>query len=98
LGCSRWSGTSQVDVELTHLPFLSFALAFLQLGRKILTIAAAALRPGITTDEIDAIVHAETLKRDAYRSSRFVFSPRRIPLLPRSELTRFFFDPSSQSA
>ncbi|KAF8607756.1 methionine aminopeptidase [Ceratobasidium sp. AG-I] len=39
-----------------------------KLGREILDIAAAALRPGITTDEIDAIVHEETIKRGAYPS------------------------------
>ncbi|CCD25998.2 methionine aminopeptidase MAP1 NDAI_0G02230 [Naumovozyma dairenensis CBS 421] len=37
-------------------------------GREILDIAAAAVRPGITTDEIDAIVHEETIKRDCYPS------------------------------
>ncbi|CED83990.1 methionine aminopeptidase [Phaffia rhodozyma] len=39
-----------------------------KLGRKVLNIAAAAIKPGITTDELDAIVHAECLKRDAYPS------------------------------
>ena len=34
----------------------------------MLDIAAAAIRPGITTDQIDAIVHEETIKRDAYPS------------------------------
>lgn len=38
------------------------------MGREILDIAAAAIRPGITTDELDAIVHEETIKRDAYPS------------------------------
>ncbi|AAS54369.1 AGL122Wp [Eremothecium gossypii ATCC 10895] len=38
------------------------------LGREVLDIAAAALRPGITTDELDEIVHAETIKRGAYPS------------------------------
>lgn len=38
------------------------------LGREVLDIAAAAVRPGITTDEIDEIVHNETIKRGAYPS------------------------------
>mgnify|MGYP003365066012 FL=1 len=38
------------------------------LGREVLDIAAAAVKPGITTDEIDAIVHEETIKRNAYPS------------------------------
>src|SRR3989338_973315 len=39
-----------------------------RLGREVLDIAGAAVRPGITTDEIDKIVHEETLKRDCYPS------------------------------
>ncbi|GAA5920432.1 hypothetical protein JCM6882_006390, partial [Rhodosporidiobolus microsporus] len=39
-----------------------------KLGREVLDIAAAAIRPGITTLEIDAIVHEETIKRDSYPS------------------------------
>ncbi|KAI0807110.1 peptidase M24, structural domain-containing protein [Fomes fomentarius] len=40
-----------------------------RLGREVLDIAAAAVRPGITTDEIDAIVHDATIERDAYPST-----------------------------
>ncbi|KAG9103051.1 Methionine aminopeptidase 1 [Ceratobasidium sp. 370] len=44
-----------------------------RLAREVLDIAAAAIRPGITTDhqmvdELDAIVHEETIKRGAYPS------------------------------
>ncbi|CCO32577.1 methionyl aminopeptidase [Rhizoctonia solani AG-1 IB] len=39
-----------------------------KLAREVLDIAAAAIRPGITSDEIDAIVHEETIKRGAYPS------------------------------
>ncbi|KAK6527081.1 Methionine aminopeptidase 1 [Arthrobotrys megalospora] len=39
-----------------------------KLGREILDIAAAAVRPGITTDEIDEIVHKATIERNAYPS------------------------------
>jgi methionyl aminopeptidase len=34
----------------------------------VLDIAAAAVRPGITTDEIDEIVHNATIERNAYPS------------------------------
>ncbi|KAH9934781.1 methionine aminopeptidase [Fomitopsis serialis] len=40
-----------------------------RLGREILDIAGASIRPGITTDEIDEIVHNETIKRNAYPST-----------------------------
>ncbi|KAJ4397726.1 Methionine aminopeptidase 1 [Gnomoniopsis smithogilvyi] len=39
-----------------------------RLAREVLDIAAAALRPGITTDEIDKIVHEECIKRNSYPS------------------------------
>ena len=35
-----------------------------RLGREVLDIAAAAIRPGITTDEIDEIVHKACVERD----------------------------------
>lgn len=37
-------------------------------GREILDAAAALVKPGCTTDEIDAMVHQETIKRNAYPS------------------------------
>jgi len=47
----------------------SFVLTSLvQLTREVLDIAAAAIRPGITTDEIDEIVHNATIERNAYPS------------------------------
>lgn len=39
-----------------------------QLAREVLDIAALAIRPGITTDEIDEIVHKATIERNAYPS------------------------------
>lgn len=39
-----------------------------RLAREVLDIAAAALRPGITTDEIDQIVHDECIKRNVSAS------------------------------
>ncbi|KAK4053165.1 Methionine aminopeptidase 1 [Microbotryomycetes sp. JL201] len=39
-----------------------------KIGREVLDIAAAAIKPGVTTLEIDRIVHEECLKREAYPS------------------------------
>ncbi|KAJ7579147.1 peptidase M24, structural domain-containing protein [Mycena floridula] len=36
--------------------------------RQVLDIAASHIRPGITTDELDKIVHRETIERNAYPS------------------------------
>lgn len=38
------------------------------LGREVLDLAGAAVKPGVTTDEIDAIVHQACMDRDAYPS------------------------------
>jgi len=40
-----------------------------KLGREILDHAASFIKPGITTDEIDAIVHQATIDRGAYPST-----------------------------
>ncbi|KAI7857068.1 peptidase M24, structural domain-containing protein [Circinella umbellata] len=39
-----------------------------KVAREVLDIGAAAVRPGITTDEIDRIVHEATIERGAYPS------------------------------
>ncbi|KAG0183567.1 Methionine aminopeptidase 1 [Apophysomyces sp. BC1034] len=39
-----------------------------KLAREVLDIGAAAIRPGITTDEIDRIIHEATIERNAYPS------------------------------
>ncbi|PQE04252.1 methionine aminopeptidase protein [Rutstroemia sp. NJR-2017a BVV2] len=39
-----------------------------RLGREVLDIAAAAAKPGVTTDYIDEVVHKACLERDAYPS------------------------------
>ncbi len=38
------------------------------MAREVLDAAARAIRPGVTTDELDRIVHEETIKRSAYPS------------------------------
>jgi len=39
-----------------------------KMGREVLDIAAKALRPGVTTDEIDRIVHEACIERECYPS------------------------------
>lgn len=39
-----------------------------RMGREVLDIAGKALRPGVTTDEIDRIVHEACIERDCYPS------------------------------
>jgi methionyl aminopeptidase len=39
-----------------------------KLSREVLDIACAAVKPGVTTDEIDRLVHEETIKRGMYPS------------------------------
>ena len=48
----------------TALPFIRAA----QVGREVLDMAARLVRPGITTEEIDAAVHELTLELGAYPS------------------------------
>ncbi|KAL4074463.1 peptidase M24, structural domain-containing protein [Scleroderma yunnanense] len=43
-------------------------ITLLGLGREVLDLAASHVRPGITTDELDAIVHQATIDRNAYPS------------------------------
>lgn len=38
------------------------------MARQVLDIAAQHVKPGVTTDEIDRVVHEETIKRNAYPS------------------------------
>jgi methionyl aminopeptidase len=43
-----------------------------RLAREVLDIAAAALRPGITTDEIDEIVHKACIERNVRGASNTI--------------------------
>jgi hypothetical protein len=38
---------------------------FIQVGREVLDVAARAIKPGVTTDEIDRIVHEATIAAGA---------------------------------
>jgi methionyl aminopeptidase len=39
-----------------------------RMGREVLDVAGKALRPGVSTDEIDRIVHEACMERDCYPS------------------------------
>jgi methionyl aminopeptidase len=39
-----------------------------RMGREVLDIGGRALRPGVTTDEIDRIIHEATVERECYPS------------------------------
>lgn len=67
----------------------------LQLTREVLDIAAAHIKPGVTTDFIDEIVHNATIERNAYPS------PLNYRNFPKSVCTyvalpTFFSCPSNQ--
>ena len=49
-------------------PLHNMAHTAAQMGREILDLAASHIKPGLTTDELDEIVHNETIKRNAYPS------------------------------
>jgi methionyl aminopeptidase len=44
-----------------------------RLSREVLDVAAAAVRPGITTDQIDEIVHAACIERNVLTSFPYRF-------------------------
>ena len=44
------------------------ARAACRIGREVLDEAARAVRPGVTTDELDRVVHEATVERGAYPS------------------------------
>ena len=58
-----------------------------RVGREVLDIAGSAVRPGITTDEIDKIVFEECVKRNAYPSPlNYYFFPKSVCTYPISIL------------
>ncbi|EME31278.1 Methionine aminopeptidase 1A [Galdieria sulphuraria] len=56
------------DIEVHSDEDLAMMRISCQVAREVLDIAAQFIRPGVTTDEIDDVVHQETLKRGAYPS------------------------------
>jgi methionyl aminopeptidase len=51
-------------VRICHSGCLNVTVA--QIGREVLDAAGAAVKVGMTTDEIDKIVHEATIARNAY--------------------------------
>lgn len=43
-----------------------------RLGREVLDIAARAIKPGVTTDFIDKVVHDATIERDVSSRSEMI--------------------------
>jgi len=41
-----------------------------QIGREVLDEAGRMIKPGVTTDDIDRVVHDATVKRNSYRKSQ----------------------------
>ncbi|KAG6818142.1 hypothetical protein H0H87_000047 [Tephrocybe sp. NHM501043] len=62
-----------------------------RLGREVLDIAASHIRPGITTDELDEIVHQATIERNAYPSPLNYrnFPKSRLQVGQRGNLSRY---------
>ncbi|GJQ08472.1 hypothetical protein GpartN1_g263.t1 [Galdieria partita] len=56
------------DIEVHGDEDLELMRISCQVAREVLDCAARVISPGITTDEIDDVVHQETLKRGAYPS------------------------------
>ena len=54
--------------KLVYPPVVPDLRVACKLGREVLDAAAAAVDAGVTTDEIDRVVHEETVDRDCYPS------------------------------
>jgi hypothetical protein len=54
--------------RVSYLCYAPSHLTVSKLAREVLDLAASQIKPGITTDEIDAIVHQATIDRGAYPS------------------------------
>lgn len=68
-----------------------------RLAREVLDIAAAAIKPGVTTDYIDEIVHKACLERDV-RSCEFleILVTDNHSLTPRPSTTSISLNPSAR--
>lgn len=66
--CKGSQRSWRVPTVVLIFSYLFFFSKIFQLSREVLDIAASHVKPGVTTDEIDAIVHEETIKRGAYPS------------------------------
>ena len=72
---------SNGDVEIMEGERLETMRNVCRLGREVLDIAGRAIRPGITTDEIDRMVHEACMERGAYPSPlNYFFYPKSVCL------------------
>nr|OQO18667.1 hypothetical protein B0A51_14315 [Rachicladosporium sp. CCFEE 5018] len=60
--------TARKTIKLLNKDEIKGMRKVCRLAREVLDIAAAALKPGITTDQIDEIVHKACVERDSYPS------------------------------
>lgn len=67
-GIPNYSGRNRSKIDLLDKKGQDAMRKVCRLAREVLDIAAAALRPGITTDEIDEIVHKACIERNSYPS------------------------------
>lgn len=58
----------KLEVDVATPEHIAKVTKVCRLAREVLDIAAAAVRPGITTDEIDRIVHEAAVERNSYPS------------------------------
>lgn len=58
----------RVCVKSTVIKGLHGYLLSIKLGREVLDLAASHIRPGVTTDEIDEVVHNACIERNSYPS------------------------------
>lgn len=65
---SEQESRQQHSVPVRDEQEISRARAACRIGREVLDEAARAVRPGVTTDELDRVVHEATVERGAYPS------------------------------
>jgi len=76
---SKSRGTDSIEVKTPEM--VAGIREACKIAREVLDEATAAVKVGITTDELDKLVHAETIKRGAYPS------PLNYCLFPKSVCT-----------
>lgn len=66
----HWILEYPVDLKCTLVDLPAHVIPVLchQLAREVLDLAASHVKPGVTTDFIDEVVHNATIERNAYPS------------------------------
>jgi len=65
---SEQESKQQHSIPIRNEREIAKARAACRIGREVLDEAARAVRPGVTTDELDRVVHEATVERGAYPS------------------------------